>query len=181
MRRACYNGAYGGMAEWSIAPVLKTGVSQGTVSSNLTPSALSFHKGTVRIAYLSGESIRFRENAYTVPMKSFSGTVIRGSQRAASLGYPTINLGIDNMNVDGIFASTVTIDGREHIAAAFADPLRGLLEAYILDITEDFYGREAKIVLHKKIRRNQHFATDELLKDAIASDVKEVRAYFSHI
>jgi CYTH domain-containing protein len=29
----------GGVAEWSIAPVLKTGVSKGTVSSNLTPSA----------------------------------------------------------------------------------------------------------------------------------------------
>lgn len=28
------------MAEWSIAPVLKTGVPQGTVSSNLTPSAM---------------------------------------------------------------------------------------------------------------------------------------------
>lgn len=30
---------HGGVAEWSIAPVLKTGVSQGTVSSNLTSSA----------------------------------------------------------------------------------------------------------------------------------------------
>ncbi len=114
-------------------------------------------------------------------MKSFSGTVIRGSQRAASLGYPTINLAVDNMNTDGIFAAMVVIDGRERMAAAFADPLRGLLEAYILDVTEDFYGREAKIVLHKKIRRNQHFATDELLKAAIASDVENVRAYFTQL
>ncbi len=30
------------MAEWSIAPVLKTGVPQGTVSSNLTPSAMRY-------------------------------------------------------------------------------------------------------------------------------------------
>jgi hypothetical protein len=28
------------VAEWSIAPVLKTGVSKGTVSSNLTSSAI---------------------------------------------------------------------------------------------------------------------------------------------
>src|SRR3989338_2922987 len=30
---------HGGVAEWSIAPVLKTGVLKGTVSSNLTSSA----------------------------------------------------------------------------------------------------------------------------------------------
>lgn len=34
-----YNKAHGGVAEWSNALVLKTRVSQGTVSSNLTPSA----------------------------------------------------------------------------------------------------------------------------------------------
>ena len=34
-----YNREHGWVAEWSKAPVLKTGVSQGTVSSNLTPSA----------------------------------------------------------------------------------------------------------------------------------------------
>jgi riboflavin kinase / FMN adenylyltransferase len=114
-------------------------------------------------------------------MKSYSGTVVRGSQRAATLGYPTINLALDNMNLDGIFAATVTIDGRERMAAAFADPLRGLLEAYILDVHEDFYGREAKISLHKKIRRNQHFANDELLRAAIAADVETVRAYFANL
>jgi riboflavin kinase / FMN adenylyltransferase len=114
-------------------------------------------------------------------MKSFSGTVIRGSQRAATLGYPTINLAIDHMNVDGIFAATVMIDGRERIAAAFADPLRGLLEAYILDEAGDLYGKEVKIALHKKIRRNQHFSTDEALKAAIASDVDLVREYFSNL
>lgn len=113
-------------------------------------------------------------------MKSFSGTIVRGSQRAATLGYPTINLIVDNMNIDGIFAAMVVIDGRERMAAAFADPLRGLLEAYILDVHEDFYGREAKIMLHKKIRRNQHFETDDLLRAAIASDVEATRAYFSN-
>lgn len=114
-------------------------------------------------------------------MKSFSGTVIRGSQRAATLGYPTINLAVDNMNVDGIFAATVRINGQERPAAAFADPLRGLLEAYILDMHEDLYGAHATIVLHKKLRRNQHFENDEALKVAIDSDVEAVRAYFAKL
>ena len=34
-----YNGKLGSVAEWSIAPVLKTGGPKGSVSSNLTASA----------------------------------------------------------------------------------------------------------------------------------------------
>ena len=37
-----YN-SVGGVAEWSKAPVLKTGVGQPTVSSNLTPSAYDLY------------------------------------------------------------------------------------------------------------------------------------------
>ena len=118
---------------------------------------------------------------YTPVMKSFSGTVIRGSQRAASLGYPTINIVVDHMTIDGIFAAKVRINGVDRMAAAFADPLSGILEAYILDVHEDFYGRDASVVLHKKLRRNQRFETDEALKDAIASDVALVRAYFTNV
>lgn len=114
-------------------------------------------------------------------MQSFSGTVIHGSQRAALLGYPTINVAVDHMDVDGIFAALVRLDGRTYQAAAFADPLRGLLEAYLLDVSENFYGTDATITLHKKIRRNRHFENDDALKDAIASDVEMVRAYFTNL
>jgi FAD synthase len=48
-------------------------------------------------------------------------------------------------------------------------------------VSEDFYGREAKIVLHKKLRRNQHFENDEALRVAIAADVEAVRAYFAQM
>ena len=118
---------------------------------------------------------------YTPSMKSFSGRVIRGSQRAASLGYPTINVAVDHMTIDGIFAAQVRIDGVDRPAAAFADPLRGILEAYILDMHEDLYGREVTITLHKKLRRNRRFETDDALREAIASDVDLVRAYFTHL
>lgn len=109
----------------------------------------------------------------------FSGTVIRGSQRAAQLGYPTINIVVDNMSVDGIYAAMVRIGNVDRIAAAFADPLRGILEAHVIDSDGDFYGKEARITLHKKIRRNQYFATEDLLKAAIAGDIETVRAYFA--
>lgn len=120
-------------------------------------------------------------DVYTPSMKSFSGRVIRGSQRAASLGYPTINIVVNHMSIDGIFAAKVRIDGIDRLAAAFADPLRGILEAHILDCDEDLYNREATITLHKKLRRNRRFETDDALRVAIASDVEAVRAYFTHV
>lgn len=48
------------MAEWSNAPVLKTGVSQGTVSSNLTPSAkdmsyIGIDYGTKRVGIAASD------------------------------------------------------------------------------------------------------------------------------
>lgn len=112
-------------------------------------------------------------------MQSFSGVVIRGSQRAALLGYPTINIELKDPSVSGIFAAKVMIDGIERIAAAFADSARGVLEANILDVSDDFYGKDARIDLYKKLRDNQRFENDQLLKMAMASDVELVRAYFA--
>ena len=113
-------------------------------------------------------------------MQSFSGIVIRGSQRAALLGYPTINIELHDDSISGIYAAKVTIDGAERIAAAFADPARGVLEAHVLGVSDDFYGKNARIHLHEKLRDNQRFESDELLKKAMASDVALVRAYFTH-
>jgi hypothetical protein len=42
----------GRVAEWSIAPVLKTGVSKGTVSSNLTSSAIDQTNKRLKGAFL---------------------------------------------------------------------------------------------------------------------------------
>ncbi|HUP81639.1 MAG TPA: riboflavin kinase, partial [Pirellula sp.] len=64
---------------------------------------------------------------------------------------------------------------------AFADPRRSLLEAHLLDVSGDFYGKTAQIDLYSKLRDNKLFESDELLKSAIASDVAGVRAYFTHV
>lgn len=39
----------GGVVEWSIAPVLKTGMPQGIVGSNPTPSAMELPRDTVNL------------------------------------------------------------------------------------------------------------------------------------
>ncbi|MBI5645218.1 riboflavin kinase [Candidatus Kaiserbacteria bacterium] len=108
----------------------------------------------------------------------YSGVVQEGSKRARELGYPTINIVLDDTNVSGVYIALVRIGSEEYKAAAFADPKRKLLEAYLLDTSTDLYGREAEIELLKHVRDTEIFGDDELLKAAIEDDVKSVREYF---
>ena len=141
----------GGVAEWSNALVLKTRVSKGTVSSNLTPSAMS--------------------NVYT-------GIVQEGQRRAAALGFPTVNIPCTDVNVSGIYIAYVIFQNKQYPAAAFVDQKRRILEAHVLDANLDLYGKEITIGLLEKIRDNQQFENDETLKFAIAEDIGKVRKYF---
>lgn len=114
-------------------------------------------------------------------MKTFTGTVQRGSRRASALGYPTINLSLGDQDISGVYAARVALPGGEvREAAAFADPSRKLLEAHIFGYDRDIYGQIARIQLHKKIRESESFTDDEVLKQAIARDVAAVREYFDH-
>ena len=45
--------AVGGMAEWLIAPVLKTGVPQGIGGSNPSPSAISEWDGVINMSVIA--------------------------------------------------------------------------------------------------------------------------------
>jgi riboflavin kinase/FMN adenylyltransferase len=110
--------------------------------------------------------------------KNFSGTIVPGSQRASTLGFPTANI-VVNESVSGIFAGIVTVKGGKYPAAFFGDTTRGVLEAYILDFSDDIYGERALFTLYKKIREHASFESDEALKLQIADDVKNVREYFS--
>jgi riboflavin kinase/FMN adenylyltransferase len=109
--------------------------------------------------------------------KSYTGIVEVGSQRAAALGYPTINIKLED-TISGIYAAKVFAGGKEYFAAAFADPSRKILEAHLLDFSGDLYGHEATIELHNKVRGSEKYADDAALKAAIAEDVRAVREYF---
>ena len=75
----------------------------------------------------------------------------------------------------------MTLEGKECPAAAFADRERGILEAHILDFSDDLYGKAITIELLKKIRDNKTFKNDTGLRATIADDVVKIRAYFSNV
>jgi len=89
-----------------------------------------------------------------------------------------VNIPLESADISGIYAARVKAEGKELFAAAFADPERKVLEAYLFDFAGDLYGKEITIELHDKIRDPQRFFNDAALRTAIADDVTKVREYF---
>jgi len=107
----------------------------------------------------------------------YKGIVQKGEMRGGALGFPTINIPLNDKSVSGIFAAQVLVDENIYLAAAYANPSRKILEAHMLDFSGDLYGKEIEIELLEKIRDDEKFADEASLKTAIASDIAKVREY----
>jgi riboflavin kinase/FMN adenylyltransferase len=107
----------------------------------------------------------------------YRGVVQRGQGRGAELGFPTVNISLQAAGVSGIFAATVFIGDKQYPAAVYADPSRDVLEAHLLDFSDDLYDKEVEIELLEKIRDDRKFSDEAGLKQAIAEDIAKVREY----
>ena len=113
-------------------------------------------------------------------MLTYIGIVQKGTKRASALGFPTINIQLEDAETSGIYAARVKIGEQKYIAAAFADPKRKLLEAYLLDFQpRELYGEEVTIEFFEKIRDSEMFENDAKLRAAITSDIEGVRRFFA--
>ena len=113
--------------------------------------------------------------------RTYKGIVLRGEERGKALGFPTANIALDDTELSGIYAGKVRVvpETEWRIAAVYADQRRGLLEAHVLDFSEDLYGKEIELTLEKKIRDAERFSDDAALSAAIALDIESVRAHFA--
>ena len=111
-------------------------------------------------------------------MATYTGIVQKGHQEGDVLGFRTINIPLSDAEPSGVYAAKVKIGEEEYEAVAFADQVRHLLEAHIIDFTADLYGWNVKIELLKKMRDRKKFANRQALKEAIAQDIVHVRQYF---
>ena len=118
---------------------------------------------------------------------SITGTVARGQQLGATLGFPTCNVdpGFNRIPLRGVFACEVNLGSRNFKAAVnlgSRPTIDGqktvLLEAHILDFKEDVYGRLIEVMFRKKIRDELKFKGVDALKTQIGIDVEEVRTFF---
>ncbi len=110
---------------------------------------------------------------------------IKGAGRGRKIGFPTINLSIDeSLDIDdGIYAAWVTIADRTYMGALHFGPVptfhenKKTLEVYLLDTKDsilELIDGEIEIDFVKKIREIENFQNISDLSNKIAEDVKAV-------
>lgn len=116
---------------------------------------------------------------------TITGKVIEGKRRGRLLGFPTINVKLDQEVKSGIYASHVYVDDERLLAATFIGEAKTFgeedykLESYILDFGRDIYGKEVKVELYKKLRDNEKYENERELIEQIKKDVVNTRNYFT--
>ena len=108
----------------------------------------------------------------------YTGIVQRGERRGSALGFPTMNISFNDLEISGIYAARVIVGSVTYDAVVYADQKRKLLEAHLLDFSGDLYGQFITIELLHKIRDDKRFESDGVLQCAIADDVGAIRKYF---
>lgn len=111
----------------------------------------------------------------------FSGIIQKGDGRGKALGFPTINIPVDDETLSGIYAAIVTIKDSTYNAAVYADTRRKLLEAHLLHFNDDLYGMEVSIELKQKIRDDERFTDEHTLKEQIKQDIVAIEEYFKNL
>jgi riboflavin kinase / FMN adenylyltransferase len=118
------------------------------------------------------------------------GRVALGDRRGRTIGFPTVNLGLDEYlrPAFGVYAVRVSGDGADDpFAGRTIDGVANLglrptvgtpeprLEAHLFDVDADLYGRHLRVVLVDFIRPEQKFAGLDALRTQIAADAARAR------
>lgn len=114
---------------------------------------------------------------------SLFGRIVHGAGDGKKLGYPTINLDIGEQLIpaEGVYAGAAVIDGERRAAAVSIGcrPTLGgetlVVEAFCLDDSGDWYGRDVRLEFLAFIRAQQRFESRDALTAQIARDIEAVR------
>ena len=124
------------------------------------------------------------KNSTAVWPDTVEGVVVRGQQRGRGLGFPTANVATSDSTTippDGVYAGRFLVDGRSLAAAisvgtnpTFAGQSR-TVEAYVLDVDEDFYDRQVGVQFVVWLRGVVRFDGVDALVEQVHRDVALVR------
>ncbi|HVA96700.1 MAG TPA: riboflavin kinase [Candidatus Acidoferrales bacterium] len=113
------------------------------------------------------------------------GFVRRGDGRGKKLGFPTANIALHKDIPEGIYAGSVTINGKLYYSAAFVGTAKTFhktdskVESYIFDFDKDIYGKYITVRLYQKMRGNRLFDMVEDLVEQMKRDVEEIKEFFA--
>ncbi|MGP2570294.1 bifunctional riboflavin kinase/FAD synthetase [Ornithobacterium rhinotracheale] len=111
---------------------------------------------------------------------SLEGKVIHGDKIGRTLGFPTVNLAINDKKLipkNGVYGVNVWIDGQKFqglMNVGIRPTIEGKnqrIEVFIFDFEDNLYEKTLKVEILNRIRDEQKFDSLEDLKDQIAKDV----------
>lgn len=118
------------------------------------------------------------------------GIVVHGKQLGRQLGYPTANLGLEELKGEvpptGVYAARCRLaDGRAFTAMVNVGfrPTVDLLshrlsiEAHLLDFEGDLYGQRLQLSIQSRIRDERKMETIDELKAQLAEDLASAKAF----
>ena len=116
--------------------------------------------------------------------QTITGRVVCGKQLGRTLGFPTANMDVENMEACplGVYAGLCRIEGNEyrviinigrHPTAPEGAPT---VEAHLIDFSGDLYGREISVRLIRYLRGEVKFPSLEALKAQLERDKAAARA-----
>jgi riboflavin kinase/FMN adenylyltransferase len=111
------------------------------------------------------------------------GVVARGAARGRVLGFPTANLAAPPgfLLADGVYAARARWDGDSAGAVVNVgvrptfDGATRMVEAHLLDVAPDLYGRRLTLAFLDRVRAERRFESVEALRSQIADDVATAR------
>lgn len=118
------------------------------------------------------------------------GEVVPGARRGQTHGVPTANLSTANEVIppDGVYATTVTIDGGIHPAVTnigrrptFETDGERVVETHLFDYDEDLYGRRIRLAFVRRLRGERAFPDAGTLRRQIAADCDQARELFDQL
>lgn len=121
---------------------------------------------------------------------TLAGHVEKGEQRGRQIGVPTANLRVDEdilLPADGVYAGEVWLNEKDEQASWLGDAAisvgmkptfegkRRVVEAHILDFSDDLYDKPIEVRLTAWLRDQISFPHVEALKQQLARDIERVR------
>jgi len=119
-----------------------------------------------------------------------TGEVLRGDRMGQKLGWPTINLRVDDVLVprDGVYATRVQLpgfpapfDAATNIGTrpTVYENFHRVVESHILDFASDVYGQLVALRFYRRLREERIFPSIMDLSAQIGRDVEATREHFA--
>ena len=101
-----------------------------------------------------------------------------------TLGYPTANLDTSpeaESLENGVYAAYVQVPGHSepYKAALVVNSARSRVEVYLLDFSEDLYGKILQVEQKEQVSNIEKFSTVDALIKKMDTDIKYIKAIFA--